>query len=183
MNKSDRLSWATLDRFVEMRSRWVTFIGEHLQDDTGKILDYWRVEKEDSVIILPIQNQHFLFPVPMYRPGVGRRTLDFPGGRVSVGKTPAEIAPIILKRELGISVDAIASLFPVNREGWAIDSSFSNQKVYGFVAKINQNFSINTELLGAAYPINQEGIAKLLEELTCLQCRGLLLEFLRIQMV
>ena len=53
---------------MKMRSSWVTFIGEHLQDDSGKLLDYWRVEKEDSVIIIPIQNQQFLFLVPMYRP-------------------------------------------------------------------------------------------------------------------
>ena len=177
MNKFDYLSWVTLDRFVEIRSRWATFIGEHLQDDAGKILDYWRVEKEDSVIILPIQNQQFLFPVPMYRPGVGERTLDFPGGRVPVGKTPVEIAPIILKRELGILENSIISLSPVNSEGWAIDSSFSNQKVYGFVATINQNFLVNAELLGATYPINQQGISGLLNDLTCLQCRSLLLEF------
>jgi hypothetical protein len=181
MNKFDCLSWATLDQFVEIRSHCVTFIGEHLQDDTGKILDYWRVEKEDSVIILPIQNQQFLFPVPMYRPGGGERTLDFPCGRVPTGKTPVEVVPIILKRELGILENAIVSISSINTEGWAIDSSFSNQKVYGFVTKINQNFLINTELLGAIYPTNQEGISGLLDELTCLQCRSFLLEFLIIK--
>jgi len=44
-----------LNRFVEMRSRWLTVIGENLEDDQGQILEYWRVEKADSVIILPIQ--------------------------------------------------------------------------------------------------------------------------------
>lgn len=180
MNESDRASWPILDRFVEIRSPWVTFIGEHLQDDTGKILDYWRVEKEDSVIIIPIQNQQFLFPIPMYRPGVGETTLDFPGGRVPTGKTPLEIVPIILKRELGITENAIESLSPINREGWAINSSFSNQKLYGFVTKIRPNFVINPELLGRMYRTNQEGISALLNKLTCLQCRSLLLEFLRL---
>ena len=44
-----------LNRFVEMRSRWLTVIGENIEDDQGQILEYWRVEKADSVIILPIQ--------------------------------------------------------------------------------------------------------------------------------
>jgi hypothetical protein len=180
MNESDRASWPILDRFVEIRSPWVTFIGEHLQDDTGKILDYWRVEKEDYVIIIPIQNQQFLLPIPMYRPGVGAKTLDFPGGRVPTGKTPVEVVPIILKRELGITENAIESLSPINREGLAINSSFSNQKLYGFVTKISHNFAINPELLGTIYPTNQEGISALLNKLTCLQCRSLLLEFLRL---
>jgi len=180
MNESDRASWQILDRFVEIRSPWVTFIGEHLQDDTGKILDYWRVEKEDSVIIIPIQNQQFLFPIPMYRPGVGEKTLDFPGGRVPTGKTPLEVAPIILKRELGITENAIECLSPINKEGWAINSSFSNQKLYGFVTKISQDFAMNPELLGTMYRTSQDGISTLLNKLTCLQCRSLLLEFLRL---
>jgi hypothetical protein len=180
MNESDRASWLILNRFVEIRSPWVTFIGEHLQDDTGKILDYWRVEKEDSVIIIPIQNQQFLFPIPMYRPGVGETTLDFPGGRVPTGKTPLEVAPIILKRELGITENAIECLSPINKEGWAINSSFSNQKLYGFVTKISQDFAMNPELLGTMYRTSQDGISTLLNKLTCLQCRSLLLEFLRL---
>jgi len=44
-----------LSRFVEMRSRWLTVIGENLEEDQGQVLEYWRVEKADSVIILPIQ--------------------------------------------------------------------------------------------------------------------------------
>ena len=36
-----------LNRFVEMRSRWLTVIGENLEDDQGQILEYWRVEKAD----------------------------------------------------------------------------------------------------------------------------------------
>lgn len=180
MNAFNRLSWVLLDRFVEIRSPWAAFIGEHLQDDTGKILDYWRVEKEDSVIIIPIQNQQFLLPVPIYRPGINERTLDFPGGRVPRGKTPVEVLPIILKRELGIPENMITSLYPINTEGWAINSSFSNQKLYGFVTKISQNFSINTKLLETIYHNDEEGISALLNKLTCLQCRGLLLEYLRI---
>lgn len=62
--------WQTQDRFVELRCQWLTVIGEHLQDETGKIREYWRVEKADSVVILPIQNRNLILPPPTYRPGV-----------------------------------------------------------------------------------------------------------------
>ena len=78
----DKHQWPTLDRFVEIRSPWLTLIGETLQDEQQQVLDYWRIEKADSVVILAIQSGQFLLPVPMYRPGLGEATLDFPGGRV-----------------------------------------------------------------------------------------------------
>ncbi len=126
--------WQVRDHFLELRSRWMTLIGEHLQDDQGKILEYWRIEKADSVIVLPIQDGQFLLPPPSYRPGVGQVTLDFPGGRVSEGQTSEEGAIAVLKRELGIDAIAITQLYSLNNEGWSVNSSFSNQNLYGFVA-------------------------------------------------
>ena len=166
-----------LNRFVEMRSRWLTVIGENLEDDQGQILEYWRVEKADSVIILPIQGDRLLLPKPSYRPGVGNVTLDFPGGRVEDKNAIAEIAKTILERELGILPQAVLSLVPINSEGWAINSSFSNQKLYGYVAQIDAEYPINCDRLGASYPISQEGIHQLLEILVCLQCRAVLLDW------
>ena len=46
--------WETLQKFVEISSPWVTLIGEKLRDPHGQILDYWRVEKNDSVIIIEV---------------------------------------------------------------------------------------------------------------------------------
>ena len=169
--------WKTLDRFVEISSPWLTLIGEHLENDQGQVIDYWRVEKADSVVILTIQSEHFLLPIPMYRPGVGEKTLDFPGGRVPFGQKPAAIVPKILQRELGITAEAIACLTPLNATGWAINSSFSNQKLYGFVAQIDPTISISQELLGEIYPTTKLGIRNLLQNLTCLQCRSILLEW------
>jgi len=53
--------WQVHDCFLKLRSRWMTLIGEHLQDHQGKILEYWRIEKADSVIALPIQDGQFCF--------------------------------------------------------------------------------------------------------------------------
>ena len=179
MSKNNRPAspWKVIQPLAEIRSPWVTVIAEKLQDDQGTLIDYWRVEKADSVIILTLQNQRLLLPQPMYRPGLGETTLDFPGGRVPPEQTPLETVPFILQKELGIQPAEISEITAINSEGWAINSSFSNQKLYGFVAKILPNIPVNSEKIGASYPMTNQGIEALLKDLTCLQCRGILLEW------
>ena len=173
--KSD--SWQTRDRFLELRSQWLTLIGEHLQDPQGQRLEYWRIEKADSVIILPLHNQQLLLPSPTFRPGLGTATLDFPGGRVPSDQSPGAAAPDILRRELGVPIDAIAQLTPLNPQGWAVNSSFSNQKLYGVVAELQSNAEIPPDCLGSSHRADSEGVQSLLQDLHCLQCRSVLLEW------
>ncbi|WP_144870089.1 NUDIX domain-containing protein [Hyella patelloides] len=171
-------NWQTLERFVEIRSSWLTLIGEKLQDEQKQILDYWRVEKADSVVIITMQNDRFLLPKPSYRPGLGRTTLDFPGGRVLPEQTAVNAVPNILKRELGIEESEITSIHPLNQTGWAINSSFSNQTLYGVVAETVSEATVNPEKLTPnIYPTTAIGIDNLLRDLTCLQCRAVLLEW------
>ncbi len=177
--KSEDRDWKTLDKFLEMRSKWLTLMGEHLQDDRGQILEYWRVEKPDSVVVVTIQGDKLILPPPSFRPGAGKVTLDFPGGRLPAGETPLGAVPVILQKELGVGAEAIASILPLNDTGWGIDSSFSSQKLYGFVAEIYATARIPAERIGASYAIAPEGIRDLFAELTCLQCRALLLEWQR----
>jgi hypothetical protein len=174
--------WQLQDRFLELHSRWMTLIGEHLQNDLGETLEYWRIEKANSVIILPVQgmspkDQYIWLPSPSYRPGIGQITLDFPGGRVPEGKNPEQAAIATLKRELGIESTEIAQLTPLNTEGWSVNSSFSNQKLYGFVAHIDNATTVLPRLLAVTYPVNSVGVKELLQKLTCLQCRAILLEW------
>jgi hypothetical protein len=171
--------WETLDRFVEIRSKWLTLIGEHLLDNRGQKLDYWRVERVDTIVVLPILDEHLILPIPSYRPGLKELTLDFPGGRVPEGRNPIDVVPETLQRELDIATEAITKITPINTEGWAVNSSFSNQKLYGFVVNFHANTTVPQEQVGATYPITKEGISSLLKDLTCLQCRALLLEWLR----
>ena len=77
--------WTVRDRFYQQKNQWLTLVGEHLINDEADVLEYWRVEKADSVIILPIYQNHLLLPHPQYRPGIGHYTLDFPGGRLQKG--------------------------------------------------------------------------------------------------
>lgn len=169
--------WKLCDRFLEIRSHWFTLFGEHLEDSQGQRLEYWRIEKADSVIILPIHNHRIILPPPSYRPGVSQMTLDFPGGRVPEGQTPQEAVPKILQRELGIEVSDIAQLTPLNSQGWAVNSSFSNQKLFGFVAHLRDDINLLPEFVANTYPTTSEGVQDLLKELICLQCRVILLEW------
>jgi hypothetical protein len=177
MNQKDH--WKILNRFVEIKSPWLTLIGEKLEDDHNNILDYWRVEKADSVIILTLQNNQLLLPQPVYRPGIDQITLDFPGGRLPKDQQPIEVVSAILKRELGVDPQAIAQVTPLNATGWAINSSFSNQKLYSFVVEIDSNFRLDPQYLGEIYQNTPPEINRLLQDLTCLQCRYVLLEWLR----
>lgn len=167
--------WKVLSRFVEISSPWLTLIGEKLQDNQGKILEYWRVEKADAVVVLTIQQGKLVLPVPMYRPGLGKTTLDFPGGRIPPHQSPIDTVPQILERELGINKNQLVSINAINSSGWAINSSFSNQKLYGFVVELKSYFELNDDKVGAVYPISLEGITNLLNDLDCLQCRAVLL--------
>ncbi|MEA5580435.1 NUDIX hydrolase [Nodularia harveyana UHCC-0300] len=169
--------WQVKNQFLELRSKWLTVIGEYLKDNQGQILEYWRVEKADSVVVLPIQNNSVILPPPSYRPGVGKLTLDFPGGRVRDGESPEFAVSDILLRELGISEKNISKISALNTQGWMVNSSFSNQKLYGFVAEIQPNPEIDPEYIGAVYPINSNCINDLLKNLHCLQCRAIFMQW------
>jgi hypothetical protein len=170
-------AWQTRDRFLALHSRWMTLIGEHLEDPQGNLLDYWRIEKADSVIVLPIQGDRILLPSPSYRPGIGEVTLDFPGGRVPAGQTPEQAAISTLKRELGIEAASIMQLIALNTEGWAINSSFSNQKLYGFVAHLDTTANPSADVTKSTDSASLTDVQTLLQTLTCLQCRAVLLEW------
>lgn len=173
----DSSDWKTLHRFVDLHTPWLRLIGEYLMDDKEQTLQYWRIEKADSVVVLPIHRQHILLPRPVYRPGIGKATWDLPGGRVPENRSPRTVIPSILQREIGIESDMISHLTPLNSVGWPVNSAFSNQRLYGFVAILNSSAEIDSALVDERISTTQTGVQKLREKLTCLQCRAVLLEW------
>lgn len=169
-------AWERGETIVTIESPWVRLIAERWRDEQGRPLDYWRVERVHSVIVAPIQGGRLLLPRPQFRPGLGRATLDLPGGRLPAGQTPLAAATAILARELGLPAGAISTMRPLNREGWAINSSFSNQLLFGVVASIDpvQEPALPHETLS----FDRAGLRALLERLECLQCRAVVLELL-----
>jgi hypothetical protein len=61
---------------------WVTIHAERWRDDNSRLLDYWRAERPDSIIIPPKHRGHFLIPKPSYRVGSGETSWGLPGGRL-----------------------------------------------------------------------------------------------------
>jgi len=171
--------WKVLKTFATIKTNWLQLIGESIKDDQGNILEYWRVEKADSLILLPIYKEKIVLLKPLYRPGIGKYTLDFPGGRINREKSLKESAKNILERELNVSANKINKLQQINKDGWIINSSFSNQKLYAFTVEINNSFKFKNKEKISFFKLNEQGVSDLLHKLECLQCRSVLLSWLR----
>jgi len=169
--------WRRVHGLATIASRWVTVFAERWRDDSGSELDYWRVERPDSVIVIPVQDCSLLLPHPSFRPGVGGATLDFPGGRVAKDRDPAAMVSLILARELAIPAHAITGISPINNYGWAVDSSFSSQRLWGFSAHIDRSLNLSDRALAKRVQATGKNITDLLDKLECLQCRALLMEW------
>jgi 8-oxo-dGTP pyrophosphatase MutT (NUDIX family) len=163
------------DKFVEIETNWLTLIGEHYKDDTERTIEYWRVEKADSLIVIPTFREKFVIPKKYYRPGINADTYDFPGGRFCAATSATDIARELLKRELGIEHSHVASVHKLNVEGYLINSSFSNQKLFGVVAVLNKNCLENITLEF----VEDTGYLAVLNKLKCLQCRQVLIDYLQ----
>lgn len=175
------MNWRSLDQLVRIQSKWVTLIAEKWLTDTGETLEYWRVEKPDSVIVLPLQGKDLICLPPTFRVGVQRATVDFPGGRVGSDQDPIAIVPQILTRELGITADAIQGITPISEQPWLVNSAFSNQRVWGFVAELAPRATVPQA--GGRFRLGSPDISQLLAQLECLQCRAVLLQWLYLSVV
>jgi len=168
-------TWQVRDRFFNLETRWFTLLGEHLVTEQGELLEYWRVERSHSLIVLPLADGQILLPAPLYRPGIGTATLDLPGGRVPDDVSLSQAASQILQRELGLEPPRIAQFTPLNADGWPVNSSFSNQRLFGMVAQL-QPETVPT-MPYQAFPTTSVGVRDLLTQLSCLQCRAVMWEW------
>lgn len=166
--------WKLLHRIVHLQSPWITVYADKLLDNHGRELEYWHFVRANSVIVIALHGGDFVVPPMEYRPGVQQVTLDFAGGRIGQDQTPRQAALAILDKELGVGAEQLSGLVPINREPFAVDSSFSSQQVYGFVATINPAEALSGKEL--RFATNDSD--KLKQQLHCAQCRLLLNEFL-----
>jgi hypothetical protein len=72
----DEDRWQVLSRMVEVRTPWMSMIGERWREVAGQELEYWRAEKPDSLLVVTVHDGRLIAPVRSLRPGVGRTTLD-----------------------------------------------------------------------------------------------------------
>jgi hypothetical protein len=168
--------WTLQQALMRLSNPWLALIGERLQTPEGQAVDYWRIERADSAIVVPIWRQQLVLAPATYRPGIQEVTLDFPGGRIKPNQDPEYAAHQILQRELKLRSDQIQSLAPLNAVGWPINSSLSNQRLYGFRAQLHDDIDLDAGVSCQRYPLSPQGIAQLLKILPCLQCRAVLLD-------
>ena len=173
------LNWTVEKALMRLSNPWLALIGERLKTPDGQALDYWRIEKTDSAVVVPIWQQQLILAPVTYRPGIQEVTLDFPGGRVTANQQPQEAAHQILQRELGIEKDEIQKLVQLNPIGWPVNSSLSNQRLYGFWAQLHDEIDFMAKPDCRRFALTQAGITQLLKILPCLQCRAVLLELLQ----
>ena len=125
--------------------------------------------------MLTVHDGRLIAPVRSFRPGVGRRTLDFAGGRLDDPSTLAQTALAIVRREFKLNADdLLVSQEPLNLVGWDVDSATSSQRVFGVAAELRRDVQVAADRLGASYPATNAGGRELLSELVCLQCRAVL---------
>lgn len=168
-----RGSMHVVDQFFTFKNRWVTFFGEKCIDDNDNTIEYYRVDRADSIIVLPISEHGLIVPSKFYRHGIQSVTVDFPGGRFEGEMSLLQRASEIVTSELAIASENIKNLESLNSKGWAVDSSFSTQRLFGVVAWIDA-----PELETIALKHNE--LNTLLETLECLQCRSVLMEWIRL---
>ncbi len=164
-----------INKFFCFKSKWVEFIGERCEDEKKDLLEYYRVVRCDSLIVLPIVGNKLLFPQKYYRHGISNITLDFPGGRIEDLKKIKNTAKKILKKELSIHSKDIQNIQIINNEGLYVDSSFSTQQVYTCIAYLDEkNFKFNKI---KCIEINKDNIISLYNIMKCIQCKNSLMEF------
>lgn len=117
-------------------------------------------------------------PQRSFRPGIRKTSLDFPGGRIPANTSTESAIRKIIQRELHIEADDILDLKAINTYGWAINSSFSNQRLFGFVAKIRETIEFKGIQKPSFFPVSSDGMLALLNALDCLQCRAVMLEWI-----
>ncbi len=169
--------YKVINLLARLSNKWISLVGERVQDENGELLDYWRVERADSVIVIPVINDTIILPKPVYRHGAGETTYDFPGGRINDQETPLQAAFRILEKELSIKSCDVKDIHPINQNGWLVDSSFSNQNVFAFNADLQKSTILDRDLIRLQEPTNRQGVLKILELLVCIQCRHALLEW------
>lgn len=157
-----------IENILTLKSKWVDIYCDKWKDGT-QILDYWRVEKLDSIIILPIFENEFILPKKQYRVGIDAFTLDFPGGRRSHTNL-ADSAKEILIRELEISEKNINGIVALGNKKFIVNSSFNSQCVSYYVAYLKDIVNLKDCI---RYSIDDNALQ---DDLECLQCAfGLLL--------
>jgi ADP-ribose pyrophosphatase len=131
---AERPSIQTLSSRVVYSNPWMTLREDKILRSNGKEGIYGVADKDDSAIIIPIQNMNgedFVWLVEQFRYTIQQRCLELPQGGWEMGEVdPEELARGELKEELGLHAETMFYLGTL----W-IGYGFVRQKQHVFLAK------------------------------------------------
>lgn len=94
-------NWEVVDAAVEYSNPYFSVEREQVRTSDGRESDYYRIDfEEDGVVSLGVEDGDVLF-VDLYRPRLGRRTLELPGGAIDPGESPEAAARREFAEETG----------------------------------------------------------------------------------
>ncbi len=157
--------WIKRKTVSRTTSKWVDVFCE-IWSDGSNDMEYWRVEKCSSVVVVTEDEDYFILPKNQFRPGISKCTLDFPGGRYdNISNRIEDVIKSIVVRELVIGAEKINSIQRLSEQNYAINSSFNNQRLSVYSARINLK-EYRSDLIF----YKKSDFSLLLDQLECLQC-------------
>jgi ADP-ribose pyrophosphatase len=126
--------WTTTAQDVAFETPWFKIRKRHMQTPTGKELDYYIHEGNDSVICVCVDlTNKTVLVEQQYRPPVEKVSIDYPAGHVEANDESIEAAiRRELQEEVGFTVASIKRLAVLDR-----DPGFSQTRMHVFLAQGN----------------------------------------------
>lgn len=110
---------------------WYRVRHDEVELPDGRVIDYYRSERPDGAMVLPITADGEVLLVRQYKHGAQAVMLELPGGLVNPGEDPAAAAYRELLEETGFATDA-----PLQSLGWVMaDASKSCERLFSFIAR------------------------------------------------
>lgn len=123
--------WQTIDQSIVFDTPWFKIRKQRMVAPSGKELDYYIHDTNDSVICVCISDGNKLLIERQYRPPVGRISVDYPAGRMEQDDATTESA---MRRELqeetGFTARTIQKLGVIDKE-----PAFSTSRMHVFLAQ------------------------------------------------
>jgi ADP-ribose pyrophosphatase len=97
---------------------------------TGTEYDFYIIESEDWVNVIPLAPNDQVAMIRQYRHGARKVTLEIPGGLVDLGDTPEKAAARELLEETGYQAEELVKIGVVNP-----NPALFNNRCYTFIAR------------------------------------------------
>ena len=123
------MNFTILDRETTYKSRAFNIQKVRLQLPNDKIRDYDLVDHNDSVIIVPVDQDGNIWFVSQYRLGSQNQLLELPAGVMEDGEEPIECAAREIREEIGMSSSNLKLL-----GSFYLAAGYSNENMFAFLA-------------------------------------------------